>query len=134
VPWDEVQLSLRDDAFDLDDELFVASELYCVDPDCDCTQSVVMFDTDEDYNPGCMVFAGNAWVAEPLEEDDRPILTALWEAYCARHPDRERRFAERRALMHAAASRITPAPVGKVGRNDPCPCGSGKKYKKCCAN
>ena len=31
------------------------------------------------------------------------------------------------------------APIGapqkaapKVGRNDPCPCGSGKKYKKCC--
>jgi len=23
-------------------------------------------------------------------------------------------------------------PTGKVGRNDPCPCGSGKKYKKCC--
>ncbi|MGH9892738.1 MAG: SEC-C metal-binding domain-containing protein, partial [bacterium] len=22
--------------------------------------------------------------------------------------------------------------VGKVGRNDPCPCGSGKKYKRCC--
>ena len=26
-----------------------------------------------------------------------------------------------------AAARAT-----KVGRNDPCPCGSGKKYKKCC--
>lgn len=32
----------------------------------------------------------------------------------------------------------TPAPVTqrnagpKVGRNDPCPCGSGKKFKKCC--
>jgi len=25
-------------------------------------------------------------------------------------------------------------PRGKVGRNDPCPCGSGKKYKKCCLN
>ena len=24
--------------------------------------------------------------------------------------------------------------VGKVGRNDPCPCGSGLKYKKCCLN
>jgi uncharacterized protein len=23
-------------------------------------------------------------------------------------------------------------PTTKVGRNDPCPCGSGKKYKKCC--
>jgi len=22
--------------------------------------------------------------------------------------------------------------AGKIGRNDPCPCGSGKKYKKCC--
>ena len=21
----------------------------------------------------------------------------------------------------------------KIGRNEPCPCGSGKKYKKCCA-
>ncbi|MGB5496178.1 MAG: UPF0149 family protein [Sedimenticolaceae bacterium] len=34
-------------------------------------------------------------------------------------------------------SRVPPSPttiVGtpKVGRNDPCPCGSGKKYKKCC--
>ncbi|NLC12895.1 MAG: hypothetical protein GX768_02455, partial [Chloroflexi bacterium] len=22
----------------------------------------------------------------------------------------------------------------KIGRNDPCPCGSGKKYKHCCIN
>jgi len=26
----------------------------------------------------------------------------------------------------------TIGPTPKVGRNDPCPCGSGKKYKKCC--
>jgi HEAT repeat protein len=26
----------------------------------------------------------------------------------------------------------TPVPSGKVGRNDPCPCGSGNKFKKCC--
>ncbi|MDE0961482.1 MAG: SEC-C metal-binding domain-containing protein [Planctomycetota bacterium] len=24
--------------------------------------------------------------------------------------------------------------TSKVGRNDPCPCGSGRKYKKCCLN
>jgi uncharacterized protein len=24
------------------------------------------------------------------------------------------------------------AKVGKIGRNEPCPCGSGKKYKRCC--
>ena len=26
----------------------------------------------------------------------------------------------------------TPKKVTKIGRNDPCPCGSGKKYKNCC--
>jgi uncharacterized protein YecA (UPF0149 family) len=25
-----------------------------------------------------------------------------------------------------------PKHVAKIGRNDPCSCGSGKKYKKCC--
>ncbi|MDE2027348.1 MAG: preprotein translocase subunit SecA [Candidatus Omnitrophica bacterium] len=34
------------------------------------------------------------------------------------------------AIVPAA---VSPAHAGpKVGRNDPCPCGSGKKYKKCC--
>ena len=28
--------------------------------------------------------------------------------------------------------RVVTIPRKKVGRNDPCPCGSGKKYKKCC--
>jgi len=27
-----------------------------------------------------------------------------------------------------------PVTSQKVGRNEPCPCGSGKKYKKCCAS
>jgi len=35
------------------------------------------------------------------------------------------------AQQSAPVSR-TVSGVKKVGRNDPCPCGSGKKYKKCC--
>jgi preprotein translocase subunit SecA len=31
-----------------------------------------------------------------------------------------------------AAKQRTVTIAGKIGRNDPCPCGSGKKYKKCC--
>jgi len=31
-----------------------------------------------------------------------------------------------------AAKDLAAAGAAKVGRNDPCPCGSGKKYKKCC--
>ena len=36
---------------------------------------------------------------------------------------------------HGDASQVAQAaiPASKAGRNDPCPCGSGKKYKKCCA-
>ncbi|MEE4236479.1 MAG: UPF0149 family protein [Anderseniella sp.] len=38
-------------------------------------------------------------------------------------------------LAEAAASRGTqPLLQPKIGRNDPCPCGSGKKFKKCCLN
>lgn len=36
---------------------------------------------------------------------------------------------------HGAAIQIVPAPMRtgpKIGRNDPCSCGSGKKYKNCC--
>lgn len=39
-------------------------------------------------------------------------------------------------LQEHVAHQKTTSPGGlppvKVGRNDPCPCGSGKKYKKCC--
>lgn len=37
-------------------------------------------------------------------------------------------FFERRTQGNQDLIRATP----KAGRNDPCPCGSGKKYKKCC--
>jgi uncharacterized protein len=36
--------------------------------------------------------------------------------------------------MAAVAHDVIPArrKPSKIGRNDPCPCGSGKKYKRCC--
>jgi preprotein translocase subunit SecA len=36
------------------------------------------------------------------------------------------------AAQQATRTVVAPRSVTKVGRNDPCPCGSGKKYKKCC--
>ncbi len=44
---------------------------------------------------------------------------------------REREATPSRSLRPAAAPAVA-APRAKVGRNEPCPCGSGKKYKKCC--
>jgi hypothetical protein len=39
-------------------------------------------------------------------------------------------------LLDSLEARATPHqdPLRHVGRNDPCPCGSGKKFKKCCLN
>jgi uncharacterized protein len=34
--------------------------------------------------------------------------------------------------LHSIDPRTSSASTKKAGRNDPCPCGSGKKYKKCC--
>ena len=39
-------------------------------------------------------------------------------------------YAANKANRQAAEPAAPPAP--KPGRNDPCPCGSGRKYKKCC--
>jgi uncharacterized protein DUF1186/SEC-C motif-containing protein len=35
-------------------------------------------------------------------------------------------------LYSADEEECAPKPATKIGRNDPCPCDSGKKYKKCC--
>jgi preprotein translocase subunit SecA len=41
------------------------------------------------------------------------------------------------AATESRAEAVNLEPIrnlgGKVGRNDPCPCGSGKKFKNCCA-
>ena len=40
---------------------------------------------------------------------------------------------ERRKELYKESRNSTTVVKGKkIGRNDPCPCGSGKKYKKCC--
>lgn len=43
---------------------------------------------------------------------------------------------QKRHLIHQQMEEYEPEeddlPASKIGRNDPCPCGSGKKFKKCC--
>ena len=48
---------------------------------------------------------------------------------------RQRRQQQDLQYQTGAAQAEAPKPIrggAKIGRNDPCPCGSGKKYKKCC--
>lgn len=39
---------------------------------------------------------------------------------------------QRKQLYKESRSSTTVVKGPKIGRNEPCPCGSGKKYKKCC--
>jgi preprotein translocase subunit SecA len=49
---------------------------------------------------------------------------------------RAMRYFEHRGEQAEANGDGRPTPVRregrKIGRNEPCPCGSGKKYKRCC--
>jgi len=50
-------------------------------------------------------------------------------------PVERKQVAQPTSATHGAAEAQPKAPkkaAEKVGRNDPCPCGSGKKYKNCC--
>ena len=50
----------------------------------------------------------------------------------ASHIVEERRMAQAEAEKLKRTPPPPQPPKGKIGRNDPCHCGSGKKYKKCC--
>ncbi len=70
------------------------------------------------------------------------VLQKLYRVQLAREEDVDRMEAQRRkqqiSLNRAGGEEQTRKPVtrdeDKVGRNDPCPCGSGKKYKRCCGS
>ena len=61
------------------------------------------------------------------EEAERQQL-AFQHAQASALPEAEQESAQQAEAPQQPMVRDTP----KVGRNDPCPCGSGKKYKQCC--
>lgn len=56
--------------------------------------------------------------------------TRIWEN--RGHTPNELAQMGKRHMNQAPTESLNVIDGGKVGRNDPCPCGSGNKYKKCC--
>ena len=94
------------DDLDLPPDTYALTELYCDEPGCDCRR--VMFN----------VFA-----------DGRKEFVAVI-AYGSEGEEYYQLFRKTVDGKHYVA--MTRMPSKKVGRNDPCPCGSGRKYKHCC--
>ena len=64
-----------------------------------------------------------------IQED---TLRKLYTAIITRPPERKE-VADKISVNRDSSVQKQPVKVvKKVGRNDPCPCGSGKKYKECC--
>lgn len=64
-----------------------------------------------------------------IEEIQQETVRYVYRVNVVERPEErtdtvENKYAEEKAK--------TPVRSEKIGRNDPCPCGSGKKYKKCC--
>jgi uncharacterized protein len=57
-----------------------------------------------------------------------------WRRFYSHTRDRFERLAQQIRLERGRTAPVTTAGAPPVGRNDPCPCGSGKKYKRCCGS
>lgn len=93
----------------IDDSLIASNELDEADED---TVVSLAYDVEKLYMN--MVGCNAEWLYTLPQWDD--ILT-------------EERRKELYKIEKSSKTIVKPP---KVGRNDPCPCGSGKKYKKCC--
>jgi len=70
---------------------------------------------------------------ERIEDE---IVSNIWRLDpVVREQQETMKVSRQRDLSYTAPAKEAPQPKradpGRVGRNDPCPCGSGKKYKKC---
>ncbi len=73
-------------------------------------------------------------MVESIREDTSRMMLTVQVRTDGEQPQREQ-VAKPDENTHGDGSEQgtqKPRTVQKVGRNDPCPCGSGKKYKKCC--
>ena len=90
---------------------------------------------------GLVRYLADSWGLEGEEE----ICESLGDdrgAELSRAMSDLRRFGAAKSMLIAHAAYhddkghllqvVEPPPPARAGRNDPCPCGSGKKYKKCC--
>ena len=70
---------------------------------------------------------------EMLQKIDRDVTTFLLRAEIRQNIERKE-VAKKKITNDGGKETAKKAPkrVKKIGRNEPCPCGSGKKYKQCC--
>ena len=80
-------------------------------------------------------FAGKGFAFILLREDEERLPKLITNVYNSLPSWENNGWSPQELLERMAGKKVfynERGDVMKVGRNDPCPCGSGKKYKKCC--
>ncbi|MCX7046744.1 MAG: SEC-C metal-binding domain-containing protein [Candidatus Sumerlaeota bacterium] len=150
IAYNETLPFARQLQFNLDNLDILVLDQYCVKPKCRCHDALLGFmllkkgwRSAEQVTAYFVDYDRQKWrnvdSIAPQESGLFQIgnLRGILEA---RYPDLYEFLRERHAKLKAlyvnCKERNKPKPVPaatmKAGRNDPCPCGSGKKYKKCC--
>jgi len=136
--------------FTREGQQWVVDDHYCVRPGCTCTEIALSFFCLSDNGRSspkrrrCLMALFYDYRDATFEvktmRRGTPTPELLVPALHAAHPGLGANLARRhqqlkhisRRLWPTSAPAIVSAPKVKVGRNEPCPCGSGKKFKKCC--
>lgn len=131
----------------LDGTDYVVLDQYCVKPGCRCTDAHLNLIPAEDHgetvaSSGALSVDYDAVSWEPVSGEPLPCDATrlrrsmetgnadLYKQFRARHKKLPAVYAHCRRRELEARQAVQDA--GTIGRNDLCPCGSGKKYKKCC--
>ena len=142
--------------FPWDNEAWSVDEQYCVRPGCDCTETILTFLKLADHTgknihiARCSPALRYDYVSEvgksaTLRPSKALPLFDLLAALKREHADLNTQLKLRHGILQALYARhyqertlsrlqFQARTTRQAGRNEPCPCGSGRKYKQCCMN
>ncbi len=152
VAWIDLFPKAEPWVFEGDGAKFLAEDQYCPEASCDCNDVTFVLHRIEPRGPerseGVLLGAvkldlrtGRSRVHETEPGQSNTTLLRITDALLASRPGLRQELDHRFRFMRGFASwlaeqrlanRPRPAAAAAVGRNDPCPCGSGRKFKKCC--
>ena len=149
VGWDEVFPDEPDFVFYVSEKRYWVRDLYCISPGCHCKDANLSFTEIKGEKKYKELGAVSIDLKQFRVSDIQAMgasseeLMRLWMAF-QKEPGMKRTLKTRQKEMKHIGKEIVSFSFKnksrglksslKVGRNDPCPCGSGKKYKKCCLN
>lgn len=141
---------------------FRVEDLHCIKPGCTCKDIYLIFSELRDSRTVDIGRVTVTVPGLKATEATTPLASALWaklratkvlvdqleqrrrrmrdigqavqrEGLAARGPEPQQELVSQPTpTTGSAVGAQSPRRKAKIGRNDPCPCGSGRKYKRCC--